>query len=246
MSSRPKSRAVCSTAAVTWARSSMSVGTVSARRPSARISPATPPSSLAVRAATSAPACAMPRAIARPMPRPPPVTRATLPARLVMGASGPGVSGEHAPTAGASAFHPLACPLADEGAELVDRLLDLGVVRTPFGEQGLRVLELAERLLEVAAQLRGHGEVVETFPFLSLAAERDTNEAVGLVEVGVERERALELRERGMLIAGLGERLADLEVRPAVVGMPGEVAPERLASSIGLLERVVDGAERPI
>src|SRR3989442_13165720 len=158
----------------------------------------------------------------------------------------PVASGEHAPAASAPALQTLAGPLADEGAELVDRLLDLGVMRTTFGEQGLRVLELAERLLEVAAQPRSHGEVVEAVPFLSLAAERDTDEAVGLVEVGGQGGRALELRQRRLLIAGFGERLADLEVRPAVVGMPGKVVSERLASSIRLLEGIVDGAERPI
>ena len=75
----PSAPATCRTASSTSARSPTSQVTASAFRPRTRISAATASSSAPVRAltATCAPSRARASAIARPMPRPPPVTSAT-------------------------------------------------------------------------------------------------------------------------------------------------------------------------
>ena len=83
---RRAGRTVRAVASTSRSRSSVfitSVGTASARRPSAAISAATSSRSAAVRAAhtTSAPASANPIAMPRPMPLPAPVTIATCPSR---------------------------------------------------------------------------------------------------------------------------------------------------------------------
>ncbi len=80
-SRRPKSATVCSTSATTAASCVTSVGTASARPPAALIAAATSAICWRVRAAstTAAPSRANASAIARPMPRPAPVTIATWP-----------------------------------------------------------------------------------------------------------------------------------------------------------------------
>src|SRR5438128_2349953 len=64
----------------------------------------------------------------------------------------PVASGEHA-AARSPAFQALARALADQRLELRQRQLHLGVMHTALGKQGFGVLELAERLLELAAPL---------------------------------------------------------------------------------------------
>src|SRR5207245_2026777 len=77
-------------------------------------------------------------------------------------------------------------------------------------------------------------------------ATRHPGEPLGLVELRVARDRALELAERAAVVAGVGERLAELEVRPAVLGVLGEIPAEGLAAVGRLLERDVHRAERPV
>src|SRR5207244_12443937 len=89
-------------------------------------------------------------------------------------------------------------------------------------------------------------EMVEPFRLVPLASERDADQAVRLVEVGVERERALELGRRRRLIATVRDRLPELQVGPGVVRTPAELALQRLASLGRLLERQIDAAEGPI
>ena len=81
MSTVPASARIVPAAAVTAALSATSTATAHARRPSARTSTATFSEFSAVRdtQTTSAPSAANFKAIARPMPRPAPVTTATCP-----------------------------------------------------------------------------------------------------------------------------------------------------------------------
>src|SRR5207253_8182897 len=67
------------------------------------------------------------------------------------------------------ALLPLARPLAHQGLQLRDRPLDLGLPRAARRDQAVGVLELAERLLELAAQPRGERQVVEALGLVALA-----------------------------------------------------------------------------
>src|SRR5437870_9785915 len=86
MSTVPHSRTTRAKSASTWALSATSVGTAMAAPPSAKTSAATrsAPSRLRSATATCAPSAAKRRAIARPIPDPPPVTTAMRPARRAM------------------------------------------------------------------------------------------------------------------------------------------------------------------
>ena len=94
MSTGPSSRSAVATIASTSEETDTSVGMATDRRPSARISSATESISERVRAATatSAPDSARVEAIARPIPRPPPVTRATRPLSENSGSRSPLIS----------------------------------------------------------------------------------------------------------------------------------------------------------
>src|SRR5882724_671291 len=84
MSRRPNAATARSTSEAQALGSETSVWTEIARPPACLISSAADCASAALRevVTTAAPASAMPLAIARPSPRPEPVTMATLPARL--------------------------------------------------------------------------------------------------------------------------------------------------------------------
>src|SRR5436309_14825799 len=144
------------------------------------------------------------------------------------------------------ALLPLTRTLAHQRLQLGDRPLDLRLPRAARRDPAVGLLELAERLLELAAQPRGERQVVEPLGLVALAPEGDAGQALCLVGVGVEAERALELGERGRAVPGVVERLAELGVREGIVGMPGEVALERLARLGRLLERHVHAPERTI
>ena len=94
MSSRPNSWTARATSASQAAASVTSVGTTSARRPTAATAAATSRRSDSVRAAstTSAPASARPTAIPRPMPSPAPVTMATFPVTVKRSRITPGAT----------------------------------------------------------------------------------------------------------------------------------------------------------
>src|SRR5262245_44008333 len=62
-----------------------------------------------------------------------------------------GYSGEQTATPAAAPLFALARPLAYEGLELLDGLLDLSLAGTVLRKQLLGALELAERLLQIAA-----------------------------------------------------------------------------------------------
>src|SRR5512132_2122261 len=98
---------------------------------------------------------------------------------------------EHEPPA--TPLPPLHHPVANDRLELVDRFGELPLPRRAVGLELVALLEVAERLLEVAAQARGDGQVVEARTLLPLPAERHPGQALRLVEVGVDRDGALEL-----------------------------------------------------
>ena len=86
MSRPPRNSSASATRRSTSAREAVEPGTATARRPRASISATAPWASrrlLRYPTATSAPSRASPRAMARPMLREPPVTRARLPARRI-------------------------------------------------------------------------------------------------------------------------------------------------------------------
>src|SRR2546426_2720282 len=130
------------------------------------------------------------------------------PPRTRRQASGPAEAAPARP----SPLLPLARALAHQRLQLRDRLLDLRLPPAARRDQAVGVLELAERLLELAAQPRGERQVVEALGLVALAPEGDAGQALCLVGVGVEAERALELGERGRAVPGVVERLAELGV----------------------------------
>src|SRR6266403_116420 len=134
---------------------------------------------------------------------------------------------------------PLARALAHQRLQLRDRLLDLGLPPAPRRDQVIGVLELAERLLQLAAQPRGERQVVEALGLVAIAPEGEAGQALRLLGIGVEAQRTLELGERRAALVQVRERLAELGVREGVVGMLGEVALERLARLGRRLERHV-------
>src|SRR6185503_8793886 len=107
-------------------------------------------------------------------------------------------------------------------------------------------LELAERLLELATELGGDGQVIEALRLIAALSERDARQPMGLVELAVETERTLEFRQCRVALARCHERLPELEVGPPVRRRTREVASEGLACLCRLLERHVDRTKRAI
>src|SRR5438093_380947 len=141
---------------------------------------------------------------------------------------------------------PLARALAHQRLQLRDRLLDLRLPPAPRCDQAIGVLELAERLLQLAAQPRGERQVVEALGLAALPPEGEAGQALRLFGIGIEAERTLELGERRAALVQVRERIAALGVHEGVVGMLAEVALERLARLGRLLERHVHAPERTI
>src|SRR5438874_2182763 len=137
------------------------------------------------------------------------------------------------------ALLPLARALAHQRLQLGDRPLDLRLPRAARRDPAVGLLELAERLLELAAQPRGERQVVEPLGLVALPPEGEAGQALRLFGIGVEAQRTLELGERRSSLVDVRERLAELGVREGVVGMLREVALERLARLGRLLERLV-------
>src|SRR5438034_4330569 len=159
---------------------------------------------------------------------------------------GPRKSAQEAAPARPRALLPLARALAHQRLQLRDRLLDLRLPPAPRRDQTVGVLELAERLLQLAAQPRGERQVVEALGLVALPPEGEAGQAMRFFGIGVEAQRTLELGERRAALVQVRERLAELGVREGVVGMLGEVALERLARLGRLLERHVHAPERTI
>src|SRR5438445_2460395 len=164
------------------------------------------------------------------------------PPRTRRQASGPAEAAPARP----SPLLPLARALAHQRLQLRDRLLDLRLPPAPRRDQAIGVLELAERLLQLAAQPRGERQVVEALGLVALAAEGEAGQALRLLGIGVEAERALELGERRAALVQVRERLAELGVHEGVVGTLAEVALERLGRLGRPRERHVHGPERTI
>src|SRR2546425_9000820 len=110
-----------------------------------------------------------------------------------------------------------------------DRPLDLRLPRADRRVPAVGLLELAERLLELAPQPGGERQVIEALGLVALAPEGEAGQALRLFGIGVEAQRTLELGERRAALIQVRERLAELGVREGVVGMLAEVALERLA-----------------
>src|SRR4029077_9758383 len=102
------------------------------------------------------------------------------------------------------------------------------------------------RLLEIAAQECRGAELEEALPLVPLPAKRQAQQAVRLVEPVVEPGRALVLAHGVVVLTGLGERLAELEMRPAVGRVRADVLLQDRNRLVRLLQREVDGAQRPI
>src|SRR6266478_6462175 len=158
------------------------------------------------------------------------------PARTRRQVSGCSAQAEAAP-ARAPALLPLARALAHQRLQLRDRLLDLRLPPAARRDQAVGVLELAERLLELAPQPRGERQVVEALGLVALPPEGEAGQALRLFGIGVEAQRTLERGERRAALVQVRERLAELGVREGVVGMLGELALDRLARLDRLLER---------
>src|SRR5262245_52737852 len=143
MSMRPNSPRVRSTIRARSARTVTSVGTAAERRPSAFTSPTvrSAPALSSSATTTSAPSFASSRAVARPMPRPPPVTIATCPLSSMV--TLPPRSGER--HGGGEPRHGAVHPC---GVALARRVLDQA--RVAGAEDVLRAV--AEPDLELAAQ----------------------------------------------------------------------------------------------
>src|SRR5438132_2320231 len=159
---------------------------------------------------------------------------------------GPRKSAQEAAPARAPALLPLARALAHQRLQLRDRLLDLRLPPAARRDAAVGLLELAERLLQLAPQPRGERQVVEALGLVALPPEGEAGQALRLFGIGVEAQRTLELGERRAALVQVRERLAELGVREGVVGMLGEVALERFARLGRLLERHVHAPERTI
>src|SRR2546428_1898398 len=146
----------------------------------------------------------------------------------------------------AAALLPLARALAHQRLQLGDRPLDPRLPRAARRDPAVGLLELAERLLELAPQPGGERQVIEALGLVALAPEGEAGQALRLFGIGVEAQRTLELGERRAALIQVRERLAELGVREGVVGMLGEVALERLARLGRLLERHVHAPERTV
>src|SRR5438093_3890547 len=164
------------------------------------------------------------------------------PPRTRRQASGPAEAAPARPPA----LLPLARALAHQRLQLRDRLLDLRLPPAARRDAAVGLLELAERLLQLAAQPRGERQVVEALGLVALPPEGEAGQAMRFFGIGVEAQRTLELGERRAALVQVRERLAELGVREGVVGMLGEVALERLARLGRLLERHVHAPERTI
>src|SRR2546427_341547 len=130
------------------------------------------------------------------------------------------------------ALLPLARTLAHQRLQLGDRPLDLRLPRAARRDPAVGLLELAERLLELAAQPRGERQVVEPLGLVALPPEGEAGQALRLFGIGVESQRTLELGERRSSLVDVRERLAELGVREGVVGMLREVALDRKSTRL--------------
>src|SRR5439155_11390012 len=96
----------------------------------------------------------------------------------------------------APALLPLARALAHQRLQLRDRLLDLRLPPAARRDAAVGLLELAERLLQLAAQPRGERQVVEALGLVALPPEGEAGQAMRFFGIGVEAQRTLELGER--------------------------------------------------
>src|SRR5262249_8800205 len=104
----------------------------------------------------------------------------------------------------AAAAAPLHHLASHDGLELVRRLGDLLLARRAVRLELVALLEVAERLPEIAAEPRRDREVIEALALLALPPERHADQALRLVEVGIDRDRALELLQRAGIVLCIG------------------------------------------
>src|SRR5436305_1100440 len=83
------------------------------------------------------------------------------------------------------ALLPLARALAHQRLQLGDRPLDLRLPRAARRDPAVGLLELAERLLELAAQPRGERQVVEPLGLVALPPEGEAGQALRLFGIRV-------------------------------------------------------------
>src|SRR5205823_159871 len=107
--------------------------------------------------------------------------------------------------------------LAHQRLQLRDRLLDLRLPPAARRDAAVGLLELAERLLQLAPQPRGERQVVEALGLVALPPEGEAGQALRFFGVGVEAQRTLALAERRAALVQVRERLAVLGVREGVL-----------------------------